>query len=70
MQTLYLLQAAGPLPAAPQLPATGRIFSLQPEPDAQVLLRMYQYAISPKATQAELLAFLPLGLMKGAWVWG
>ncbi|MDP2188790.1 MAG: hypothetical protein Q8J69_08925 [Sphingobacteriaceae bacterium] len=57
-------------PAAPQLPAVGRLFSLQSEPDAQLLLRMYQYAISPQASQAELLAFLPLGLMKGAWVWG
>ncbi len=56
--------------SAVQLPLTGRLYSLCEAPDDQWLLREYHYAISPKASQAELLAFLPLGLMKGAWVWG
>lgn len=59
------------LGAAPALPSVGRLYTLQTEPDAQLLLRVYEYALQPAAaTPSELLVFLPLGLLKGAWVWG
>lgn len=63
--------AANKQPARPHLPLAGRLYTLQTESDAQLLLRAYDYAMHPaSATQAELLAFLPLGLLKEAWVWG